>query len=181
MWGINGQFHYGETPLVRYNKAYYQGIILFNIVISDLEMGTSSIAAKWADEVPLFSQGCVRLWGLIWVPGLLKSPVGPPPPAGQNTGLRTSLKAVFAYTAFTSLQLLCCIFPTLIWSTAGLQTNAPLKITDITYEAQSSLQGSHQAQPMLHSLSTMRISTCTNTGLFAESFASNSIKLPLHF
>lgn len=68
-------------------------------------MGTSSIAAKWANEVPLFSQGCVKLWGLIRVPELLKPPVGPPPPAGQNSGLWTSLKAVFVYTAFTSLHL----------------------------------------------------------------------------
>lgn len=142
-------FHYGRTLLVRYNKVWYQGIILFNIVISDLEMVTSSIEAKWADKVPSFSQGCVRLWGLMRVPGLLKPPMGPPSAAGQNSRLWTSFRAVFACIAFTSLQLLCCTFLTLIWSKAGLQTNASLKITDITYEAQPSLLRSYQAQPML--------------------------------
>lgn len=123
------------------------------------------------------SQGCIRMWGLIRVLGLLKPA---PPAAGQNSGLQTLLKAVFAYTAFTSLNVSCCIFPTLIWSTPGLPTNAPLKISAITYDIQPSLLGICQAQPMLHWFWITRISTCISRSLFLETFASNSVKFPPH-
>ena len=66
-------------------------------------MGTSSVTAKWADEVPLLSQDHVRLGGLVQV----DQTSGGATTAGRALGLQTPLRA---YTAFLSLQLLCSFF-----------------------------------------------------------------------
>lgn len=66
-------------------------------------MGTSSVTAKWADEVPLLSQDCVRLGGLVWVDQTSGGAIT----TGQDLGLQTPHGA---YITFLSLQLLCSFF-----------------------------------------------------------------------
>lgn len=66
-------------------------------------MGTSSVTAKWVDEVPLLSQDCVILRGLVWV----NQTSGGAITSGQDLGLQTPHGA---YIAFLSLQLLCSFF-----------------------------------------------------------------------